>query len=452
MAEQATKEEPLYSWVARVLAGDEIPELGAEQNMAQDFGDGFIDFIVSTVTFLGVASAITGVAIEPTVRKTQYAANRASPNAIPPLSDLVRFLVREALDPKYREEQMAGFNQEAFFDYARAQGLDREFAEAYWRAHWELPSPTQVAELVHRLRPGRVPQELSFTLEDAQRLFMQADMMPRYVNQLLAITYAPMTRVDIRRAFQLGAIPYEEMLERYKDIGYDEATAKILSDFTKKDLDPDERDITLGSLTTAYREGLVTKEELTATSKELGYTDRAVELYVRTQVAIKERQDKQKADARERTLLRIALATRRQSRVGKLNELDLRMQLEELDLSPPDVDAFIVKHIQPRAPIMKDLTVSQVLSAFKKGVYTRADTEEALGFLGYDQRETATLIATALADPKKPVAVAKGRDLTLAQVRQALKAGTIQPAEAASKVRAMGYDEEEVAILLSGYS
>lgn len=400
MPEPSSEKEYDLAWetLARLLWPEaDIPSERPHQEPVEDFIGG----ITQLAGVLGAYFTLSTAGLEPTVRAVQYSMNRRAPNALPGPGDLVRFVVREALDPKLRDEQMAGFNQEDYFDAMLSQGFKREWAEAFWRAHWELPSPTQTAELVHRLRPGRVPASLAFTLDDARKLFQQADVMPRYIDQLLAITYAPMTRVDIRRVYQLGIMSYEEMVERYMDIGYDAATARYLADFTVKDLDPDERNLSLSQATVAYREGLIDAAELSGIAKDLGLADRAIELYVKTQVTIRDRQLKEKAEQRTRTLSRLALKVRRASRAGRLVEEDLRLELEDLDLAPPEVDAFIARHVLPREEKARDLTVSQVLAAYKKDVRTAYQTLEDLLTLGYDRAEATILMQTATASTKK---------------------------------------------------
>lgn len=399
MANYRDGERPPWWGAANVIYADELPELGEDtgwENVAT-----LPSLLVDVITAIGAFSAINSAGMEPTTRMIQQGINRKYPNAIPAPGDLVRFVVREALDPRLREEQMAGFNQESFFSAMAAFGFSQEWSEAYWRAHWDLPSPTQTAEMVHRLRPDRVPKELAFTIEDAEKLFQQADIMPRYIKQLLAITYAPLTRVDIRRIYQLGIMSFDEMVERYKDIGYDPTSAKMLADFTAKDLDPDERDITLGQATAAFREGIISAEELRGIAVEIGLATRAVDLFIRTQVTIKERVEKERAERRAKTLTRLALKTRRASRAGRLVEEDLRMELEDMDLAPPEVEHFIARHVLPTVDKARNLTTSQVLAAYKKDIKTHQETFDNLLALGYDAEEARTLMATATASSKK---------------------------------------------------
>src|SRR5439155_13478403 len=96
---------------------------------------------------------------------------------IPGPSDLIRFAVREGFTPaivtlyRYNDDfpveiipwmQKQGFTGDV--GIPRPPGIDSQgrplppgnatWADLHWWAHWELPSPTQGYEMVHRLYPN----------------------------------------------------------------------------------------------------------------------------------------------------------------------------------------------------------------------------------------------------------------------------------------------------------
>ena len=98
---------------------------------------------------------------------------RARLNVLASVSDLVRMAVREAFDPSQR----AALDLDAEFPAtfaARAQelGIPRPLAGDYWAAHWELPSYTQMTEMLFR---GEISSE-------------------QYTRGLRALDYAPTWR------------------------------------------------------------------------------------------------------------------------------------------------------------------------------------------------------------------------------------------------------------------
>ena len=115
-------------------------------------------------------------------------------------SDYIRFAVKDAYttDPALRATLGEDF-PEVLGPKLVALGLKEEDARAAWAAHWDLPSPTQVFEMLQRgvLPPGDPDKVVSDYLK-------QADYDPRWRGPLKAISYNPITRTDAKRAYKLG--------------------------------------------------------------------------------------------------------------------------------------------------------------------------------------------------------------------------------------------------------
>lgn len=203
---------------------------------------------------------------------------------IPNVGDLIRMAVREA----FSEDVVKRFSYDDAFpsdvlQYTDKQGLSKEWVQRYWRAHWELPSPNMGYEMLHRLREGRT--ELTFTDEDLDLLLRTADFAPYFRPRMKAISYQPVTRVDIRRIYKLGIFDAKEVKERYMDIGYNDKDAQVLADFTVKyedDAGNDKRtkykDLTLSVFNSLYKKGKLTQDEYRAKAIVLGYDNEEVNL------------------------------------------------------------------------------------------------------------------------------------------------------------------------------
>ena len=89
--------------------------------------------------------------------------------------------------------------------------MDKEVLQWYWRAHWELPSPTTGFEMLHRLHPdvlevigekykemGLNPDDLKTDLDTLKELLKISDYPKYWRDRLAAISYSPLTRVDLR--------------------------------------------------------------------------------------------------------------------------------------------------------------------------------------------------------------------------------------------------------------
>jgi hypothetical protein len=157
---------------------------------------------------------------------------------IPPISELIRYMVRDTGD----QELVDKFGLDSQFDqkwtgelkeWGKNQGIDDKFARYSWRAHWSIPSPTQLYEMYHRLR-FRDPNDPAFVDEPTiKEALIQQDILPFWIDKYLAISFRPLTRVDTRRAYDIGSLQLEDVRKSYLDQGYDETNADILTRFTQ---------------------------------------------------------------------------------------------------------------------------------------------------------------------------------------------------------------------------
>ena len=174
---------------------------------------------------------------------------------IPGAQDLITMAVRDVFNPAIVEEfgQNEDFPDE-FAKYAAQQGISDFWARKYWAAHWVLPSMQMGFEMLHR----RVIDE-----DKLKRLMAAQDIMPGWRDDLIAISYRPYTRVDIRRMHDTGVLSEDEVYDAYRDIGYNDERARTLTDFTvelnRDDPDPLEPldGLTRSAVISAYKDGLI---------------------------------------------------------------------------------------------------------------------------------------------------------------------------------------------------
>lgn len=144
---------------------------------------------------------------------------------IPPVSDLITMAVREVFSPEIAAKfgQYEDFPQD-FAENAAKQGVSEDWAKRYWAAHWNLPSLTMGFEMFQR----------RIISDDELRLLMKAqDVMPFWRDKLIALSYNPLTRVDVRRMHKLGVLAREDVVNSYRDIGYSPENAELLTQFTE---------------------------------------------------------------------------------------------------------------------------------------------------------------------------------------------------------------------------
>ena len=143
---------------------------------------------------------------------------------IPPVNDLITMAVREAFTP----DIAARFGQyqdlpKEYVEAAQKKGVSKEWAERYWAAHWDLPSIQQGFAMLHRGIIGE---------SDLNMLLRALDIMPFWRDKLMALSYKPLTRVDVRRMNQLGTLDESGVKKAYQDGGYNDYNAGRMTDFT----------------------------------------------------------------------------------------------------------------------------------------------------------------------------------------------------------------------------
>jgi hypothetical protein len=158
---------------------------------------------------------------------------------VPGPADLIRWMVRDVEDMAIVNQ----FNLDADFNlkfagqvekYAEWQNIDKDDMLRYWRAHWTIPGPHQLYEMYHRLRYAHIPANERVSRADIETALKQQDIAPFWVDRLLAVSFKPLTRVDVRRAYRIGSINRPQVEQAYKELGYSNANATILGDFAEQ--------------------------------------------------------------------------------------------------------------------------------------------------------------------------------------------------------------------------
>lgn len=175
---------------------------------------------------------------------------------IPGHQDVISFAVREVWDQtvvdrfRYDDEFPPVFqmwmNKQGYgwkpsdLGYAVPPEQDITWARAYWRAHWQMMSPTQAGYAVHLLREfpsgsgqSRIAGVPPFTRDDFNTIMRIADYPPIIREWLYGLSFTPLTRVDIRRMNRMGLLRGNQLFSAYRDLGYSPANARALQEFTE---------------------------------------------------------------------------------------------------------------------------------------------------------------------------------------------------------------------------
>ena len=320
-------------------------------------------------------------------------------NRIPAIQDIIRFMVREAFNKdaieKYR--MMDEFPEEAT-EYAEIQGLSRDWVEKYWIAHWELPSPTQVFEMYHRVdkEGGRDKEPITspyggetryrvISKETVDDYLKFADYLHYWRDKLRRISDNVLTRVDVRRMYELGIFNEDDVFFAYIEAGYSEEHAKALTDFTILEVMGAEINKVRNELIDAFVQGTISEEELRQFLKGMHINPRIADLLVAYAVWKKSNEVNKKiiSSVRERFI------------DGDLDETTAWAELAKWGFRTEEISRYLDIWAEERKAKRKYLTKSEILNAFKKGIFSREETIRRLVTYGYTEDDAEVLLKLA---------------------------------------------------------
>lgn len=362
---------------------------------------------------------------------------------VPPASDLVRFMVREAAD----EKVVAKYGYDELFDeryagrikdWARAQGIPEDVFRYIWRSHWHIPSPTQLYHMLHRLRADRPavkeweenaalqgnpgafaqanPRPPVVTYDDVRTALQVDDVAPGWVENLMAVSYHPLTNTDARRAFEIGFFSREQLKNATKDNGYAEPDAETLTRFFEA-----ERNKRIGastgvmsprSILKAYRDGELSRGDafdlLGATlpdpdvrQYQLGLADTQIRLEVRR--------------------MQIA-ATKKGFVYGEYDGEEAIKRLQQHGVPGDAIPGLMMRFVATRDGHKKEPRIQFICQWYTHRLITREQYFDRLRRLGYSDEDSARISEVCHVDRvvKERAAVAKAAEAQRREARSDL--------------------------------
>ena len=301
---------------------------------------------------------------------------RALAYYIPPVPDIVRMAVREAFTPEIAQKygQYEDFPPD-FIAYAGKKGLSPEWAKRYWAAHWDLPSLSAGYEMLHRgvISPG-----------DLHMLLRAQDVMPYWRDKLIAVSYHPYTRVDVRRMYDCGVLDAAAVKRSYLDLGYDSEKAENMTKFTIAWSTSDERDLTKADILDGYKRKLISEAEAIDLLLGMGYAPQEARFYVarEEQKAIKAKRKQVLANVKKRF------------EKGTISEAEATSRLLEEGFTRAEIEEQIDLWIITRGEEVYTPTVGD-LKAFLKGrVITEDEFTKEMVAKGCSQKYISWYIAS----------------------------------------------------------
>ncbi len=369
---------------------------------------------------------------------------------IPNVGDLLRMAVREAFSP----DVVKRFQYDEAFpgdvvQYARQQGLSEDWVKRYWYAHWELPSPNQAFEMLHRLRPGTTDNP--FTTDDLDLLLRTADYPSYFRKRLTAISYQPVTRVDIRRMYKLGVYTAAMLPGKYQDIGYNEKDAKDLADFTVKyesgsseDKDSEIKGLTEAVSKRMFMKGLINRDQYKKRLTDLKYPADVAELIIK--LTEQELAEDLSPDFRKTFINDMVNDIEAAFSAGMISDENARAALSSLGISPANIEIIIKKESYQADLNELNESLKLITESYINGSRTRDMFIADLGSLGISGQHQQKIIQRV-----EQQRTFRTRRLTEAQYRAAVKKGIMTQDDYIAAMIGLGISDSDINILVGLY-
>lgn len=177
-----------------------------------------------------------------------------------------------------------GFDIDFWNDFeglSRAAGVTREVARRRYVGAWTIPSTSELADMMFRLRPGRVPGNLVFDLGDFSNWIDNSGIPPYFRDRISAITTKLPGFRQLSNILLTGNTDDKSLLENYKDLGYSNATAAQLAStqvtLAKRQTASQVHGFTPARLSQLYGAGLASDAAVDNAMQNLGYTQDAAD-------------------------------------------------------------------------------------------------------------------------------------------------------------------------------
>lgn len=285
----------------------------------------------------------------------------------PSTQDWILFAVREATNEQRAKELGLDLGDFGIAESeALKSGLAPGYFKYYWRAHWQLPPLTLGYEFLHRFR--HTQGSLKFTEQDLSRLIQALDYSPIWHERMMAASYNPITRVDIRRVLKAGKLKEDGVRNAYYKDGYSDDDAELLTDWTMWEAQASMRDLSLARVEEAVEKGIMTELEAQAALEDLRYDPEDIPRYM---ALWRYDREKKRIDAEVDYLSA-------QYMNNELTEQDLRSQLTMLGLTPNNVYIAIVNLNAKRKRQITPLSTNEIYQMWTENILS---SEEALNEL-----------------------------------------------------------------------
>lgn len=287
---------------------------------------------------------------------------------IPPLNDIITMAVREAFSPgtARRFGQYEDFPSE-FEEWAEKLGLSKEWSQRYWAAHWGLPSITQGFDMLHR----GIIDESDLTL-----LLKAQDVMPFWRDRLIQMAYRPLTRVDVRRMYQLGVLNSSEVHEAFLKLGYDQENASNMTTYVQRQTEESMVHTARDDIVKAFTQRMIDRFTADSLLSKISIPRTLIEFM------LDDAEYKREWEYVDNQIQ----AIRNLYKKGEFDANEARNELLQLDLPTDQIDVLLRQwYYNKKATGTKTFSKAEIGKFLKTGLIDEDRARSEFKGLGYDQ-------------------------------------------------------------------
>lgn len=209
----------------------------------------------------------------------QWADLEALQEFIPGPQDIVRFMVRDTVDPNtvdrfHLDDQFTDKFQSDLSKWAKWQGIPENTMRQFWRSHWRVPGVGQLFEMFQRNRRKPYGDKSKLEIADVRAALGQDDYLPFWQDRLETLLYRPISQRYIYEVYHYGGVNEDELFEHLCYVGYsDESARAVANGFEIKKRDG----IYQSQVVHHYLQQLIDRSECKSELVKFGYRDETIE-------------------------------------------------------------------------------------------------------------------------------------------------------------------------------
>ena len=307
---------------------------------------------------------------------------------LPSPGAVIDWAVKDVFEPDVVEH--FGYDEEfppEFQVWCAKAGIPEDQARFHWWAHWYVPGVGQVMDMLHRIKPGqeaidREARETWVNDADVDVYLKTQDYPPWWREPLKAISYHPISRIDIRRVYHAGQMDIEDVYNTYRALGYSHYNSTILTEWVKSAYRPDVEQVAVDRIRDAVVGAEIEESEARSLLTSLDVPGFEQDNLIAGALYERERAHKELSSSQVKRMYQEGLIDAQGARDRLLG---MMYGAEEVDLLLADWRLDVeYAYLQAQA-LMNKPTRAQHDTFFEKDVIGEQDWRDGYAALGYGQ-------------------------------------------------------------------